>query len=90
MSSFAPLRSCRTKRGYEDERLDRRRFVHIDSRIQQELDEGFASAEHGELQETRGMRRGVEDRRRMLYETAQRSGIPAPREANRLDRRLVT
>jgi hypothetical protein len=45
----APLRSCRTKRRYEDERLDGRRLVHIDPRVEKELDDRFASAEQGEL-----------------------------------------
>src|SRR6266851_955041 len=86
----APLRSCRTERRYEDERLDRRRLVHIDPRVQKQLDDRLASAEHGELQETCGMRRGDEDVRRALHQSTQRRGIPAPGEGDRLDRRLVT
>src|SRR5262249_4648401 len=50
----SPLRSCHTQRRYEDEGLDGRRFVHIDPRVEKELDDRFASAQHGELQETRG------------------------------------
>src|SRR5713101_9966528 len=53
----APPSSRRTKRRYEDERLDRRRPVHIDPGVSKELDDSFACAEDGELHETGGMRR---------------------------------
>ena len=60
-----------------------------DAKIQKKFDDGLASAEHGKLQKLRGTRRGGEDVRRMLHQLPQRRGVPAARQRDRLDRRLV-
>src|SRR5712691_3243202 len=54
----AALHACGTKRRHEDEGPDRRWLVHVDTRVQQKLDDGLTSAEHGELQKMGGVRCG--------------------------------
>ena len=99
ISSCAPRRSkiasilvrrfvCGAKRRYEDEpfhRPDRRWLVHIDPRVEKELDDGRMAAEHGKLQESRGMRRRPKDVGAPFNESTQRRHIPAPSKGQRLD-----
>ena len=85
----APPQTCRTKRRHGYERRDRRGLVHIDPRVEEQLDDRLVSAEHGKMEEMRGMRRRAEAVRRTLQQSTQCRLIPAPRERDRLDRRRV-
>jgi hypothetical protein len=68
------LRARRTERRHEDARLGRRGLVHVDAAAEQELDDGSAPRERGQVQRRRRVRRGREGLRRALQQRAQRRG----------------
>src|SRR5437870_9673298 len=86
----AALRARGAERCYEDEGKERRRFVHVDPAVEQELHSRAAPREHRELQESRSVRRRNQDVGGARKEAPERGRVPATREGKGFARRLVT
>src|SRR5262245_60413681 len=88
----ATLHAGGAKRCDEDEglgRLDRRRLVHVDSIVEQEVDDMPTSSQHREPQELRGVRCGGENIRRTCQELAKRRCVAAAGQVECIDGRRV-
>ncbi len=85
----AVLHADGAKRCDEDEGLDRRRLVHVDSIVEQEVDDMPASSQHREPQELRGVRCRGENVRRTRQELAKRRCVAAAGQVEGIDGRRV-